>query len=209
MSTAYHPLGLVALTVVTLAAGALAQTPAPGPPRIFTGARIPALGGSPALSNAAIVVRDGRIEAVGPTASVARPAGAEVVDMSGKHVIPGIVAAHVHISDIDGVKPRAYTAANTQRRLALFARYGITTVYSLGGEQAPAFDARNANDAPDLARARLLLAGEIVTATTPDAARQAVARVAGTRVDIIKIRVDDNLGSAQKMAPEEIGSGAC
>jgi imidazolonepropionase-like amidohydrolase len=84
----------------------------------------------------------------------------------------------------------------------LFARYGITTVFSLGGEQAPAFRAREAEGAADLRRARIRLAGEIVSATTPEAAKQAVARVAATGADIIKIRVDDNLGSGQKMPPE-------
>ncbi len=201
MTTAKHPLGLLALALVTLAASALAQAPT-GTARVFAGAAIPAIGGAAAMANAAIVVRNGRIEAVGPGASAPRPAGAEIIDLTGKYLVPGFVAAHVHISDIDGVKPRAYTEANTLRQLALFARYGITTVFSLGGEQPPAFAAREANGATDLARARLLLAGTIVTGATPDAAREAVARVAASGADVIKIRVDDNLGATQKMAPD-------
>jgi imidazolonepropionase-like amidohydrolase len=173
-----------------------------GAARVFTGARVPAIGTAPALDNATIVVRNGRIEAIGAGTAVARPAGAETVDLTGKFVIPGLVAAHVHISDIDGIKPRAYTEANTLRQLALFARYGITTVYSLGGEQAPAFRARDTQDTPALDRARLYLSGEVVTGATPEAVRQTVARLAESGVNVIKIRVDDNLGSTQKMAPE-------
>jgi imidazolonepropionase-like amidohydrolase len=106
------------------------------------------------------------------------------------------------VSDVQGTGPRAYTDENTRRQLGVFARYGITTVVSLGGEQAPAFSARDAQNTPALDRARLYLSGEIVVAKSPDEARQVVAKVAATKPDIIKIRVDDNLGTAAKMPPE-------
>jgi imidazolonepropionase-like amidohydrolase len=175
--------------------------------RVLRGLRVPAMAGTPAIADAAVVIRNGRIDAIGPANSITTPANAEVVNYASsggsKWLIPGLVAAHVHVSDINGTKPRAYTEENTIRQLALFARYGITTVFSLGGEQAPAFRARDIQGSEaDLRRARILVAGEIVSATTPDAARQAVARVAATKPDIIKIRVDDNLGTGQKMAPE-------
>jgi imidazolonepropionase-like amidohydrolase len=124
------------------------------------------------------------------------------VDLAGQFAVPGFVNAHAHISDVQGLKPRAYTEENARRQLALYARYGITTVFSLGGEQAPAFALRDSQNGPTLDRARIFLSGEIITARTPDEARQAVARVAATKPDIIKIRVDDNLGSTTKMPPE-------
>ena len=46
------------------------------------------------------------------------------------------------------------------------------------------------------------MAGDVITARTPDEARQAVARVAAMKPDVIKIRVDDNLGTAAKMTPD-------
>lgn len=93
-----------------------------------------------------LVVRDGKVGAAGPAASVKAPAGLPTVDLKGKTIIPGLIATHVHISDVDGLKPPAYTEANTQRQLALFARYGITTLWSLGGEKQPAFQARANQD---------------------------------------------------------------
>lgn len=42
-----------------------------------------------------VIVRDGRIEALGPDASV--PEGAEVLDVGGALVTPGLVDAHVHL----------------------------------------------------------------------------------------------------------------
>jgi imidazolonepropionase-like amidohydrolase len=159
-------------------------------------------GQDPSFADMPIVVRDGRIESVNPAARREPPDGAQVVDLGGKFVVPGFISAHAHVSDVNGLKPRAYTEENTRRQLGVYARYGITTVWSLGGEQAPAFVLRDAQEAPALDRARIFVAGDIITGRTPDEARAAVARVAALKPDVIKIRVDDNLGTAAKMTPE-------
>jgi imidazolonepropionase-like amidohydrolase len=170
--------------------------PAASPSRALTGAHVVGIGGTADIEDATIVIRDGRIAAIGPSRSVTVPAGAQTVRIAGTFVVPGFVSAHVHISDVDGLRPRAYTAANTARQLGVLARYGVTTVWSLGGEQAPAFEARNAQSVATLDRARIYLAGEVITAANAAEAKQAVARVAATKPDVIKIRVDDNLGIA-------------
>jgi imidazolonepropionase-like amidohydrolase len=151
------------------------------------------------VDDARVIIRDGRIAAAGARAATAIPDGLRVLDLRGRYVMPGFIASHVHVSDINGLRPRGYTDANTARQLRLYARYGITTNWSLGGEQAPAFRAR---DARGVTHARLHLAGDVITARTTDEARQAVASVASLRPDIIKIRVDDNLGTTAKMPPE-------
>ncbi len=181
-------------------AAAFAQAPAGSGTRVFRGARVVQTDG--AIEAATIVVRDGRVVEIGPATAVRPPAGVPVVDLTGKVVVAGFISAHAHVSDIDGLRPRAYTEANTLRQLGVFARYGVTTVWSLGGEQAPAFAARDAQRVASLDRARIYVAGAIVTGATPEAARAAVARVAATKADVVKIRVDDNLGSSAKMAPE-------
>ena len=188
--------GLVAVVGTAVLLG---QAPARPSTQIFTDARLVQDGG---VVDAVLVVRDGRVQAGDAAAALRPPAGVSVVNLAGKFVVPGFVSAHAHVSDIDGLRPRAYTEANTLRQLGVFARYGITTVWSLGGEQAPAFAARDAQQVPTLNRARLYLAGPIVTGATPEAARVAVARVAALKADVVKIRVDDNLGSGTKMAPE-------
>jgi imidazolonepropionase-like amidohydrolase len=168
----------------------------------LVGARLVSIAGAPGIENATILMRAGKIEAIGPSGKVTIPRGVPTTNLSGKFVVPGLISAHAHVSDVDGLRPRAYTAANTARQLGVFARYGITTVWSLSGEQAPAFQARDEQATPALNRARIFAAGDAITARTPDEARQAVARVAAMKPDIIKIRVDDNLGTATKMAPE-------
>jgi imidazolonepropionase-like amidohydrolase len=110
----------------------LGQVPAPA--HALVGARLVGIGDSPAIDDATILIRAGRVEAVGPTRGVQIPAGTRTTDLSGQFVLPGLISAHTHVSDVDGLRPRAYTAANTVRQLGIFARYGITTVWSLGGE---------------------------------------------------------------------------
>jgi imidazolonepropionase-like amidohydrolase len=170
--------------------------------KAFVGARLIDGSGKPAIENAALIVRDGMIEAVGPASATRPPAGAQTINLAGKFIIPGLISTHVHISDVQGLRPPAYTDENTLRQLGVFARYGVTTVLSLGGEKEPAFKARDAQNTPSLDRTRIYLSGDVITGRTPQEARQMVARVAAMKPDIIKIRVDDNLGATAKMPPE-------
>jgi imidazolonepropionase-like amidohydrolase len=191
--------------IATLVAVALAGASQPQPDpstHALVGARVVGFAGSPAIDNATILIRNGRIQAIGTAATVRVPQGTRTTSAAGKFVLPGLISAHAHVSDVDGLRPRAYTAANTLRQLGVYARYGVTTVWSLGGEQAPAFEARDAQSVPALDRARIYLSGDVITGRTPDEARQAVARVAALKPDVIKIRVDDNLGTATKMTPD-------
>lgn len=48
------------------------------------------------IDHGVVLVRDGRIEAVGPAGEVAIPAGAEVVDAAGQWLMPGLVDLHNH-----------------------------------------------------------------------------------------------------------------
>ncbi len=143
------------------------------------------------IDNATILVRDGRVAAAGPAASVTIPANAERVSLAGKHVIPGLINAHGHANSLE-------------RDLDTYAKYGVTTVFSLGNDtNAPAaIAARDAQGTASLSRARIFTSGPVINPATPEAARADVAKVAAMKVDNIKIRVDDTLGTTPKMAPE-------
>lgn len=178
---------------LALLAAALAPVAAPAQTTTaFTGFTL--IDGTTAapVANATLVVRSGRILAVGPASRVTVPAGAVRVSLAGKTVIPGLVTAHGHV--------------NAPADLSTYAAYGVTTVFSLGGEPASVFAERAAQRTPSgaasLARARVHVAGPVLNPTSPDDARAKVAEVAAQHVDIVKIRVDDDLGAATKMAPD-------
>ena len=114
--------------------------------KAFVGARLIDGSGKPAVENAALIARDGRVEAAGPASEVKTPAGAQTINLAGKFIIPGLISTHVHVSDVQGLRPPAYTEENTLRQLGVFARYGVTSVLSLGGEKEPAFKAREAQN---------------------------------------------------------------
>lgn len=157
--------------------------------------------GSPATSNATIVIQDGTIQSVGDSNSIEIPNGATIVDASGKFVLPGLINAHGHIGGTNGLVA-GYSLENVIRDLRLSAAYGITTVFSLGGDEAPSIATRDEQDTITLERSRLYVAGDVVTGDTPEEARAAVDKNATMKVDVIKIRVDDNLGTTEKMSPE-------
>ena len=154
----------------------------------FVGARVIDGTGKPALEKATIVVRNGKIEAVG--ASVKIPAGAQRIDAAGKTIIPGLISAHSHVNAVSD--------------LDRFAAYGITSVFSLGGDKELEFrdQTRAGQQKPDLKRSRLFIAGPIPTSKTPEEGRKAVDALAAAKTDIVKIRIDDALGTIKKMTPD-------
>jgi imidazolonepropionase-like amidohydrolase len=173
------------LCVLALAAGTAGAQAAPV--RAFTGLTLIDGTDRAPVPNATIVVQDGRIVRIGPANRITVPAEAQRVPLDGKYVIPGLINTHGHV--------------NTPRDLATYAAYGVTTIFSLGGEQPPVFAARAEQSTARLDRARVFVSGPVLTPTTPEEARRQVAGVAAQSVDIVKIRVDDNLGTAPKMSP--------
>ena len=180
--------GLLALVVwLALSAGAATRDGAEDV-RAFVGARIIDGTGKAAMQKATLIVRNGRIDAVGPSVKV--PAGAEQIDATGKTIIPGLINAHCHVGE--------------PGQLGVYARYGITTVFSLGGDKEIAIrdQVRGEQQTPALNHARLFIAGPVIGAKTAEEARKTVEQLAAAKTDLAKFRLDDNLGASTKMAPE-------
>lgn len=67
-----------------------------GQPLVLTNARVFDGKAESPRSGARVVVEDGRISAVGDAAAL--PLGAEVVDLGGRTLMPGLMDAHVHLT---------------------------------------------------------------------------------------------------------------
>lgn len=76
-----------------------------------------------------LILRDGRILAVGPSASTPSPADARVVDLAGKSVIPGLVMLHEHL--YYPVGPGVYGQLG-QSFVRLYLAGGVTTMRTGG-----------------------------------------------------------------------------
>ncbi len=178
----------------SLAAPAAAQVTA------FVGGRL-IDGTGRVIENGTLVIDGVRIVAAGPVATTTVPAGAMRVDARGKTLLPGLVNAHGHLAATVGLRsdPSSYTRENLIRQLRTYAQYGVTTVFSLGDDQAAGFDLRNEQNTGPLDRARLFVAGPVITGDTAEAARAMAIEVAEMKPDLLKIRVDDNLGTGRKM----------
>jgi Tol biopolymer transport system component/imidazolonepropionase-like amidohydrolase len=88
---------------------------------VLSGARIVTMKGDEVIERGDVVVTDNRIAAVGPRGKVQIPAGAKVIDATGKTIIPGFVDVHAHMW-----APREVHQTQVWQYLSNLA-YGVTT----------------------------------------------------------------------------------
>ena len=194
--------------LLALAAALPAQPgPSSGGSVVLTGATV--LDGTrrPPLARAALLIRDGRIQAVSPAADLAIPNDALRIDATGKTIIPGLITAHAHLNDGDEALPLRERLLS---QLRVYAAFGVTTVHTLGDGRSRAHRAhaprqphpwrvaeesvrvRDEQARGDLLdRARLFPSGPNVVGATEAEARAGVDQIAELGVDVIKTRLDD------------------
>mgnify|MGYP006101430043 CR=1 FL=1 len=168
----------------------------------FVGADIWDGTGSEMVSKGVILVEGGRILEAGSEGEVVIPSGAQIEDLGGRTIVPGLINTHGHVGGVLGLESGHYNRENLIRQLRLYADYGITTVNSLGGDGSEGKLLRDEQAVSDLNRARLYIAGEVIAGTTQEEVLEVLSENAELGVDWMKIRVDDNLGSTSKMSEE-------
>src|SRR5512143_881598 len=85
--------------------------------------------GAPPRADQTVLIRDGRIESIGPAAGAQIPPGAQVLDLTGKSVIPGLVMVHEHLYYPTG----SGTYANlTESFVRLYLAGGVTSMRTGG-----------------------------------------------------------------------------
>lgn len=91
---------VLCILMASFVAGVAPATAADGGTKAFVGARIVPVAGND-IADGVLLVRSGRIDAVGPRSEVTVPAGAAVIDAAGRLIFPGLVDTHSHIGDVD------------------------------------------------------------------------------------------------------------
>ena len=142
------------------------------------------------LAGSTVVVRDGRIAAVGPARSVTVPAGARRIDGRGKYLIPGLADMHTHLFSDDAV-PDSVAADE----LGVMLANGVTTIRLMIGTPEHLVLRRDIiagrTPGPQLWVASPQFAGKKydngVVVTTPDEARAAVRKAKADGYDFVKL----------------------
>ncbi|HXG70477.1 MAG TPA: amidohydrolase family protein [Gemmatimonadaceae bacterium] len=151
------------------------------------------------LRDMTVVVRAGRIESIS-RAPVRVPAGAKVIDLGGRWLLPGLIDAHVHLRDPDSARAALRSGVTTARSLGVphFADVNIRQRHRAGASDLPDVIAAGYHvrrrlapeffiDAPHLRRMAEGILG-------PEDVRLAVRVMAGRGVDVIKVMATDRAG---------------
>ncbi|MFD1466761.1 amidohydrolase family protein [Hymenobacter caeli] len=162
MKKLFLALGLAASLAASAQAQAPASVPAPAVTAIRAGRLVDVVGGR-VLTNQVILISGDKIMAVGPNLAI--PVGAEVVDLSGSTVLPGLLDCHTHLSSEPGDNyyddlfrkspiDRA-VVAHVYAERTLMA--GFTMVRDVGGTSLIDVSLRNAINAGTIAGPRMLV----------------------------------------------------
>jgi imidazolonepropionase-like amidohydrolase len=150
--------------------------------------------GAPPQKDITIVMENGRIRDMGPSSKIPTPAGATLLDLTGKFIVPGIINAHGHVG------------AKTEPQLRQYALYGVTTATSMQTDPDEVVQVREAQKRGELRGARVSTVKyrfapdpEVVT---PEQARAKVDQTVAAGADYIKIWVDGGFGTRAKLTPE-------
>jgi imidazolonepropionase-like amidohydrolase len=116
---------------LALLAGALLTGPAFAETIAITNAKIETVSPAGEISNGVVVIKDGKIAAVG--AHLAPPAGARIIDAEGKVVTPGFFAASTNltVAEVDGVKETRDDSAGGKLGAAFDVQYGVNPASTL------------------------------------------------------------------------------
>ena len=151
--------------------GATSGVSGPGtsPTLLLRGARVvDARGARPGTPD--ILVRDGRIGAIGDGLDAT---GAEVLELAGRWVTPGLMNAHAHLCLDGGPDPeaairaenRTETVLRSAARLEAAVRAGVTTIRDVGGSDGIDIELARLVETGEVLGPRVIASGRVVTMT--------------------------------------------
>ncbi|HZI10695.1 MAG TPA: amidohydrolase family protein, partial [Myxococcus sp.] len=134
-----------------------AKTDVPKGTLALVGGRVITMKGDEVIEQGVVVVRDNRIVAVGPVGKVQVPAGATVVDVKGKTVMPGLIDVHWHgAMGVDGLMPEQSWVH------AASLAFGVTTLHDPSSSSEEVFAASELGKVGGLTAPRIFSTGTIL-----------------------------------------------
>ena len=190
------------------------------------------IGDGSVLESGALLVDGGRIRAVGLRSEIELDSSVEVIDLSGKTIMPALIDSHAHLGYEGHTSWGAenYSRENLIDHLQRYAYYGFSAVFSAGSDpDVLANQVQQAQLAGEFPSARFLFAAGMAPpgqGPNDQFLRHAVAleqqtgqrilygvdsieqvidsvrEIAAKNISVIKIWVDDRGGSQQKLTPQ-------
>lgn len=152
-------------------AAALATPVAVQDTTVVTGATVIDGTGRDPVRDASIVIVNGRIAAIGPSASTRIPKKSQVIDARGKYVIPGLMDANVHLVYGISIEFLARYEGRFEELIAEAAQValanGLTTIFDSWGPLQPLLTVRDRIAKGEIPGSRLFVAGNIIGFTGP------------------------------------------
>lgn len=171
-------IGLATLCVVVGAAGSAAAQEV----FVLENVNVVTMDDDRVLRGRTVVVRDGRIEAVGDAMSTAVPSGARVIDGRERYLVPGLAEMHAHV-------PPSSDRRYLEEVLFLYLANGVTTVRGMLGEPGH-LELREQLARNEVLGPRLYTSGPSLndrSVSSPDDARRIVLEQAEAGYDFVKL----------------------
>lgn len=168
----FKPIAAIAAAASLVAAPVAAQAQA-RPVTALVGGNVVAIDGGAPIRDATVLIEGDRIAQVGPSSSITVPAGARVVPMQGKWLVPGLMNMHVHFGlKLPGAAGNALvneTDPEQALRMADNARRsllaGVTTVRLVAEDHGNDFALKRAIESGQAVGPRIESAGELIVPT--------------------------------------------
>jgi imidazolonepropionase-like amidohydrolase len=161
----------------------LAKSDVPEGTLALVGGRVITMKGDEVLEQGVVVVRGNRIVAVGPVGKVQVPAGAKVVDVKGKTLMPGLIDVHWHgAMGVDGLMPEQSWVH------AASLAFGVTTLHDPSNSSGQVFAASELGKTGALLAPRIFSTGTILYGASGAGARAPIESVDDARSHLRRMK---------------------